>query len=80
MENLVEIHITIIALNDVRLWLDGTNYLLDTCQFIGFHFCSLIEEDDIAELNLLNHKIFYIFLCNIGLLKSVAITKFILHT
>ena len=46
----VEIYISIVALKDFRLWLDGTDNLFQVLQLLWFNFCSLVQEDDVAEL------------------------------
>ena len=55
VDNLVEIYIAVVALEDFSLWLDGTNDLLEFLQFLRLYLGSLVEQDDVAELNLLHH-------------------------
>ena len=78
-ENLLEIHITIVARYYLSLWLDGTDYLLNTLQFFGSYLRSLIKQDNVTELYLLNDKVLDVFLVTLCSKQRLATTEFILH-
>ena len=56
VQNLVEIDVAVVALDNLGLRLQGTDDLLDASAFRFGDFGSLVQQDDIAELNLLNHE------------------------
>ena len=49
-------------------------------QFLRFNLCSLVQKNDVAELNLLDDERSQIFLINILLHQVAAVGEFILHT
>ncbi len=69
VQDLVEVHVAVVTFDDVRLGLDGANNLLDACQLLRFHFGSLVEQDNVAELDLLDDQVLDVLFCNVGLLK-----------
>ena len=44
--------------------MQGTYNLLDAFQLFGFYFRCLVQKNDITEFNLLDDKIFNVFLVN----------------
>ena len=61
IQQLLYIDIGIIALDNLRLGLDLTYNLLDLGKRLGLDFGSLVQKNDVAELNLLNDKVFNVF-------------------
>ena len=61
IENPVEIHIAIVAFNDFRLRLQGAYDLACAAQFLGRHLGGLVEQHDVAELDLLHHQVLDVF-------------------
>ena len=58
VQQLVELHITIVALDDLCLLLYATHDLAYAFQFVWLDVGSLVQEDDVAELYLLNDEVF----------------------
>ncbi len=65
VENLVKINLTVVALNDLRLWLEGADNALDMFCIVFRDFGYLVEKDDVAELNLLYYEALKVFLANL---------------
>ena len=80
VDNPVKIHITIVAFNYFRLWLQGTNYLLNFRQFLTCHLVGLVQQYDIAEFYLLNKQVFYVILIKISSHEAVAVAELIPHS
>ena len=58
IQQLLYIDIGIIALDNLRLGLDFTDNLLDLGKCLGLDFGSLVQKNDVSELNLMNDKVF----------------------
>ena len=80
VHNLIEVNITIVALQNLSLGLEGTDNLTDTTQFFGSHLCSLVEQDNVAELYLLDYEVLDVLFVDIVSHKIVAAAKLIAHT
>ena len=79
VENLVQIHVAVVALDDVGLRLKRAYNLFDALELLRLHLCSLVQQHDIAELNLLNHKVLDVLIVDVGSQQVVARTEFVLH-
>ena len=75
----VEIYISIVALKDFCLWLDGTDNLFQVLQLLWFNFCSLVQEDDVAELHLLDNERCQVFFIDVLFHQVGTVGKFIFH-
>ena len=80
MDNLVQVHIAIVALYDIGLRLDGTDYLTYLSQFLLADLRSLVQQDDIAEFNLLDDQVLDVLLVNILAHQVVSVTELVTHT
>ena len=80
VDEFVEVNISVIAIDNLRFWLNGANDLPCFFQLMRFYVCCFIEQDDIAEFNLLNHQVLYIFIINILSHQVVSTFKFVSHT
>ena len=80
MDYLVQIHIGIITFYDFSCRLQCTDNLLDTFQFVTFHFRSLIQQYNIAKFNLLDNQIFNILFINPFTGQVIAARKLTLQT
>ena len=80
MQNLVQFHIAIVALNDFGLGLDGTDNLLDFSQFLLRNLRSLVQQNHVAELNLLDNQILNILLIDVLAQQIVTVLELITHT
>ena len=79
VDNLVEIYIAVVAIEDFSLWLDGTNDLLEFLQFLRLYLGSLVEQDDVAELNLLDNQGCQVFFVDVVFHQVIAVGKLVLH-
>ena len=52
----VEVYISVVALKDFCLRLDGADNLLQMLQLLRLYFCRLVQQDDVAELHLLDNE------------------------
>ena len=80
IDEATEVDISIIAFNDFGLWLKGAHHALDVGEFIGTHFGGLVEENDIAELYLLDDEVFDVLFVKVGLGEGFAAAKLVLET
>ena len=80
VQYLVEIDVAIVAIDDFGFGLYGADYLADAVQLAGFHFRRFVEQNDVAEFNLLYYKVFDIFFGQSGTQQVFAAAKFVLHS
>ena len=80
VDYLIQIHFRIITFNDFSPRLQRPYYLLDAFQLFRLYFRSLVQQNDIAELDLLDNQIFNIFLINVFARQVIAAGKFALQT
>ena len=78
-EDFVEIDIGIVAVDDFRFGLDGADDGADAPGFLGGDFRDFVEEDDVAEFNLLDDQALDIFFPFGAVLESFAAVKLALH-
>ena len=79
IQQLLYIDIGIIALDNLRLGLDFTNNLLYLGKRLGLDFGSLVQKNDVAELNLLNDKVFNVFFTQVLAFQLFSATEFVRH-
>ena len=79
IEQFLQIHIRIVALDYLRLSLDLTDNVLDLVQCLSAHFRRLVQKNDITELNLLNDKVFDIVLLQILAFKALSAAELVSH-
>jgi hypothetical protein len=79
IDNLLNINVCIVAVNDLSLGLYGADYSLDACGVGGTHLRNLIEQDDVAELNLLYDEVLNVFFVKPFALQAIAASKLALH-
>ena len=77
--NLVKVYIAIVTFINISLRLYGTNDMLQLVQILSLYLSSLVEQDDVAELYLLNHERSQVFLVNMVFHQVVAPSKLIFH-
>ena len=80
VDNLVKIDITKVTVDNLCLWLQLAYNATHPPQFIGCHLGSLIEQYDVAELDLLNYEVLYVFLVDVLLHQIEAASKLVAHT
>ena len=76
----IQIHVTIVARDNLCLGLQCTDDLLDLLQLFCRHLRSLVEQDGVAEFYLLNNQVFNVFLTNILAGQCLTAAKLIAHT
>ena len=61
----IKVNIAIVALDDVGLRLDGTDYLTNLCQLLLGDFRGFVQQNDVAELYLLDDEVLYVLFVNV---------------
>ena len=79
VQNLVEVDITIITFDNLSLGLQSTDNGTDASQFLFIHFCSFVQQYDVAEFNLLDDQIFDILFTDVRACEQSTSFKFITH-
>ena len=79
MQETVQVHIAIVALYDFCFRLQCSDNLPYAFQFVLVHLACLVEQDDVAELYLLNDQVLYVFLADVLVHQSFATLELILH-
>ena len=79
VEEFVQVHFGVVAFDNLCLGLQGADDLLDALPLFGLHFRSLVQQDDVAEFNLLDDEVLDVFLVDVGAGKGIAARKFILQ-
>ena len=80
VEQQVEVHIAVIARNNLCLGLQCTYYVYKMRVLFGRNLRCLVEQYGVAELNLLYYEVLKIVFVDVLLLQIVAATELILHT
>ena len=78
VDDLAELHVAIVALVDGRLRLYLADDGLQVCHLVGRNHVGLVEQDDVAKLNLLDNQAGEVFLVVISL-EVVAQSKLVAH-
>ena len=78
-DEFVEFHVAVVALDNLRLGLNGADNLADMREFVFAHLRGFVEEDHVAELNLLNDEVLDIVLFEMFFLEAVACSELIPH-
>ena len=79
VQNLLERHVAIVAIYNLGFGLEGVNYLTDAAQFARLHFCSLVQQYDVAELNLLYHQVLNVLIAYVLLQQVHARAELVFH-
>ena len=79
MEDFLERHVAIIRLDDFGLRLKCPHNLPHALQFLRFHLGCLVEQDDIAELYLLDDEVLDVLFFNVVAHQKVAAAKLVAH-
>ena len=78
-DNLVEVYLGIVAFNDFRTGLEGTDDAFDAFPFFGSDFRYLVQQHGGTELNLLDEQVGNVFLFQVLSGKFVATVEFALQ-
>ena len=76
-KNQIEVYIAVITLKDVCLGLQCTDDFLDLCQLFRRYLSNLVDNDGVAELNLLDDQTFQIIFPNILFQQILSTAKLI---
>ena len=79
VEDLVELHIAVVALQDLGLGLDGADDGLEMAELVLGDLRGFVEQDDVAELDLLNDECGEVVLAEVLFLQVVAQSELIAH-
>ena len=77
VEYVVQVYVTVVALQYAGTGLQGANHLTYTQQLIGTYLRCLVQEHDVAELNLLDYQILQVLLAYVLLDKVVTATELV---
>ena len=77
VEYVVQVYVTVVALQYAGTGLQGANHLTYTQQLIGTYLGCLVQEHDVAELNLLDYQILQVLLAYVLLDQVVAATELV---
>ncbi len=86
VQQICQFHIAVVAGNDAGGGLQGADYFLGMFQFFAAHLARLVQQDDVAELNLLDHKVLDVLFGNVFLqqvesaFELVAQAKCVYHS
>lgn len=80
VDELVEVHVAVVTFDDFCLWLQRANDVLDACQLARLHLGGLVEQDDVAELDLLDNEVLDVFLADFLPHERVAASEFVSHS
>ena len=80
MDDLFQIDIAIVAFNNICLGLDGTDDAVHLSQLVLRYFGGFVQQDDVAELNLLDDQILNILLIDVLTQQIVTATELVTHT
>ena len=79
IKDLVKLHIAVVALIDLGLRLDSFDDGFKMLQIIGRDHISLIEQDNVTELNLLDDETLEVVLAHVRFLQGIAKAELIAH-
>ena len=80
VEQRLELHVGIIGLDNGGIGLNNLQNCLDARQFFGAHFRHLVEQNHIAELDLLDDEVLDILLADVLLGEAITAGKLALQT
>ena len=80
IENNLQLYVTVIALQYAGAGLQGTNHLAYAQQLLGTYLGCLVEQNYVAELNLLDDQVLQVLLADILLNQVIAATELVTDT
>ena len=80
VQDLVEVYVAVVTLYNLCFGLQCAHNLTYAPQFLGSHLGGLVQQHDVAELNLLDDEVFDVFLVNIRARKQLSALELIAHT
>ena len=79
VQELVEVDLAVVAGDDLGLGLEGMDDALHAAELLGRDFGGLVEQDDVAELDLLDHQVLDVLFVYVLPLQGLAAIEFVLH-
>ena len=79
IQNFIEFYVAIVAVDDLGLGLEGADDFPDASQLLRADFSGFVQQDDVAELNLLDDKVLDIFLVNVLARQIQPAAKLVPH-
>ena len=79
IQQFVELHVAVVAGNDLCLRLDASDNLPNALQFVGLHIVGFVQQDDVAELYLLDDEVLDVLLVDILCREVCAAVEFVLQ-
>ena len=80
MNQFFQCYIGIVTFDDLSTGLEGLQNFPDTFQFLRLYFAGFVQQDDVAEFNLLDNQIFNIFFIYVVSGQFFTTGKFTLQT
>ena len=79
IQYLIEFHVTIVAVDDLSLRLEGADNLSDAAQFLRADLGGLVQQHDVAEFNLLDDEVLDILLVDVLTSQVKSAAEFVSH-
>ena len=79
IQYLIEFYVTIVAVDDLGLGLEGADNLSDASQFLRAYLGSLVQQHDVAEFNLLDDEVLDILLVDVLTSQVKSAAEFVSH-
>ena len=79
IQYLIEFHVTIVAVDNLGLGLEGTDNLSDAAQFLWADLGGLVQQHDVAEFNLLDDEVLDILLVDVLTSQVKSAAEFVSH-
>ena len=79
VEQFFQRHVGVVAFDDFSRRLQGADDFLDASQLFRLHFGCFVQQDDVAEFDLLDDEVFDVFLVQSLACQAVAAGKFALQ-
>ncbi len=67
-----DVHVGVVAGDNLRTWLQHPYDVLDAVQLLGLHLRSLVEQDEVTELYLLDDEVLDVLIVNLLFRQAVA--------
>ena len=79
VDELVQVHVSVVALQHLGAGIDAPDDALELAQLFGSHIGRLVQEHDVAELNLLYHQALQVVLADVLFLQGAAAFELVAH-
>ena len=79
VEQLREVYVAVVTVDDAGFGLQGADDGADAAGLLGGDFRDFVEQNYVAELDLLDNEVFDVFFVDVLLCEGVAAAKLALH-